>query len=215
MRAQSIWLGVALASSVGFGSRVLAQPPPTAPVLVPKAGQPLTFDVGRQKIRVALVSDGLAGPWDIVFIPGTSDLLVTESNGKLRMIQNGKLLPDAVWTPPSPTGNDILHGVVVHPDFATNQLVYVSYMKGDDTRQTLGVSRGRLVGAKLVEAKEIFVADAWENARMAYTGRMEFGPDKTLYVSVGDRDRLCCGQKDDNSIRIRAQSLADHVGKIL
>jgi glucose/arabinose dehydrogenase len=192
-----------------------AQPPPAPNVMLPKAGAPLTLEAGRQKIRVALVSDGLIAPWDIVFIPGTSDLLVTESNGKLRLIQNGKLLPDAVWTPPSPTGNDILHGVVVHPDFATNRLVYVSYMKGDEQRQTLGLSRGRLAGAKLVDAKEIFVADAWENARMAYTGRLEFGPDKTLYVSVGDRDRLCCGQQDDNSIRIRAQSLSDHVGKIL
>jgi glucose/arabinose dehydrogenase len=44
---------------------------------------------------------------------------------------------------------------------------------------------------------------------------MEFGPDGTLYVTVGDRDRLCCGQQDDNSIRLRAQSLADHVGKVL
>ena len=145
-----------------------------------------------------------------MFIPGTSDLLVSESNGKLRMIQDGKLLPDPVWTPPSPTGNDILHGVVVHPDFATNRLVYVTYLKGDDQLQTLGMSRGRFDGAKLVDAKEIFVADAWENARLAYTGRMEFGPDKTLYVSVGDRDRLCCGGQDDNSIRIRAQSLDNH-----
>jgi glucose/arabinose dehydrogenase len=131
------------------------------------------------------------------------------------MIQGGRLLPDAVWTPPSPAGNDILHGVVVHPDFATNKLVYLTYLKGDEQRQTLGLSRGRLDGAKLVEAEEIFVADAWENARMAYTGRMEFGPDKTLYIGVGDRDRLCCGREDDNSIRLRAQSLSDHVGKIL
>ena len=170
---------------------------------------------GRQQLHVALVADGLTAPWDIVFIPGTSDLLVSESNGKLRMIQGGKLLPDPVWTPPSPAGNDILHGVVVHPDFATNRLVYVTYLKGDDKSQTLGMSRGRLQGTKLVDVKEIFVADAWENARPAYTGRMEFGPDKTLYVSVGDRDRLCCGPQDDNSIRIRAQSLDNDVGKIL
>jgi glucose/arabinose dehydrogenase len=50
---------------------------------------------------------------------------------------------------------------------------------------------------------------------MAFNGRMEFGPDRTLYVTVGDRDRLCCGPQDDNSIRMRAQSLADHVGKTL
>jgi glucose/arabinose dehydrogenase len=167
--------------------------------MLPKAGEPLTVRVGRQQIRVALVSDGLTSPWDIVFIPGTSDLLVSESNGKLRMIQGGKLLPEPVWTPPSPAGNDILHGVVVHPDFATNKLIYVSYLKGDDERQTLGLSRGRLEGTKLVGAEEIFVADAWENAR----------------ISIGDRDRLCCGGQDDNSIRLRAQSLADHTGKIL
>ena len=209
----SAWVGLAALAACGTGS---AQPPPAASVNLPKADAPLTLRAGRQQLRVALVVDGLTAPWDIVFIPGTSDLLVTESNGKLRMVQGGKLLPDPVWTPPAPAGNDILHGVVVHPDFATNRLVYVTYLKGDDKSQTLGMSRGRLEGTKLVDVKEIFVADAWENARPAYTGRMEFGPDKTPYVSVGDRDRLCCGRgADDNSIRIRAQSLADHTGKIL
>jgi glucose/arabinose dehydrogenase len=88
-------------------------------------------------------------------------------------------------------------------------------MKGDELRQTLAISRGRLDGRTLVDVEEIFVADAWENARMAFNGRMEFGPDETLYVTVGDRDRLCCGPQDDPSIRMRAQSLADHVGKTL
>ena len=215
MKSQSTWFGAAVSLGLIVQGAALAQPPAAAPVLLPTPGAPLMLQAGRQKIRVVLVADGITAPWDLVFVPGTSDLLVSESNGKLRMIQSGKLLPEPVWTPPSPTGNDILHGVVVHPDFATNKLVYVSYMKGDEMRQTLGISRGRLDGAKLVDTKEIFVADAWENARMAYTGRMEFSPDKTLYVSVGDRDRLCCGPQDDNSIRIRAQSLADHVGKIL
>ena len=205
-------LGLAALAACGTGS---AQPPAAPAFNLPKAGAPLMLRAGRQQLRVALVADGLTAPWDIVFIPGTSDMLVTESNGKLRMIQNGKVLSDPVWTPPSPTGNDILHGVVVHPDFASNRLVYVTYLKGDDQRQTLGMSRGRLDGTKLVDVKEIFVADAWENARPAFTGRMEFGPDKTLYVSVGDRDRLCCGPQDDNSIRIRAQSLDNDVGKIL
>jgi len=207
------WLvGLAAFAACGTGS---AQPPAAPTFNLPKAGAPLTSRAGRQQLRVVLVADGLTGPWDLVFIPGTSDLLVTESNGKLRLIQNGKVLPDPVWTPPSPAGNDILHGVVVHPDFATNKLVYVTYLKGDDQRQTLGLSRGRLDGTKLVDVKEIFVADAWENARPAFTGRMEFGPDKTLYVTVGDRDARCCGPVDDNSIRIRAQSLDNDVGKIL
>jgi glucose/arabinose dehydrogenase len=199
-----------LAAPIG----VIAQtPPPT--VLLPTADAPLTLAVGQQNIRVVLVAGGLVGPWDIVFIPGTSDLLVTESNGALRLIAEGKLVAEPVWTSPSPMGNDVLHGVVVHPDFAINHLVYVSYLKGDETRQTLAISRGRLDGVKLVDVEEIFVAEAWLNARMAFVGRMEFGPDKTLYVTVGDRDPLCCGPTDDNSVRILAQSLASDIGKTL
>jgi len=213
MSIRSLSLGVAVGFTLACGAG--AQPPPAPAVLMPKAGAPLTLDAGRQKIKVALVADSLAGPWDIVFIPGTTDLLVTESTGTLRLIENGKLVPEPLWTSPSPKGNDVLHGVVVHPDFARNHLVYVSYMKGDDMKQTLAISRGRLDGHKLVDAKEIFVADAWENARMAFNGRMEFGPDKTLYVTVGDRDPLCCQPKDDNSVRILAQSLASDVGKTL
>lgn len=187
----------------------------TASVLLPKAGAPLTLAAGQQKIRVVLVADGLVAPWDIVFIPGTNDMLVTESNGALRLIADGKLLPEPVWTSPSPKGNDVLHGVVVHPDFAANRFVYLSYLKGDDTNLTLAISRGRLDGAKLVDVKEIFVAEAWLNTRLAFAGRMEFGPDKTLYVTVGDRDSLCCGPEDDDSIRILAQSLSSHIGKTL
>jgi glucose/arabinose dehydrogenase len=135
--------------------------------------------------------------------------------GTLRLINDGELVAEPVWTSPSPKGNDVLHGVVVHPDFATNRLVYLSYFKGDETRQTLAISRGRLEGAKLVDAEEIFVAEAWLNASVAWVGRMEFGPDKTLYVTVGDRDPLCCGPTDDDSVRILAQSLTSDIGKTL
>jgi glucose/arabinose dehydrogenase len=213
MTRYSLWLGVAAGLLMSVGAS--AQPPAAPTVLMPKAGAPLVLDAGRQKIKVVLVADTLIAPWDIVFIPGTNDMLVTESSGTLRMIEKGKLVPEPLWTSPSPKGNDVLHGVVVHPDFARNHLVYVSYMKGDDMKQTLAISRGRLDGHKLVNAKEIFVADAWVNARMAFNGRMEFGPDKTLYVTVGDRDPLCCQPKDDNSVRILAQSLASDVGKTL
>jgi glucose/arabinose dehydrogenase len=199
-----------LAAPIG----VIAQTsPPT--VLLPKAGAPLTLAAGDQKIRVALVADGLVGPWDIAFLPGTNDFLVTEMSGALRLVANGKLVAEPVWTSPSPKARDVLHGVVVHPDFATNHWVYLSYFKGDDTRQTLAISRGRLDGAKLVDVKEIFVAEAWLKATVAFEGRMEFGPDKTLYVTVGDRDNLCCGPNDDNSVRILAQSLASDMGKTL
>jgi len=211
---KAIWrVAAALVSVVAAGS-AHAQPP-TVPVLLPKADAPLMSSAGRQKLRVVLVAEGLVAPWDIVFLPGTSDLLVTESTGALRMVKGGKLLPEPLWKSSSPKGNDVLHGVVVHPDFARNHFVYMSYFKGDEAKQTLAIARGKLDGTKLVDVREIFVAEAWENASMAWVGRMEFGPDKTLYVTVGDRDPLCCQPKDDNSVRILAQSLASDIGKTL
>jgi glucose/arabinose dehydrogenase len=193
-----------------------AQPPLQPQVLLPKAGEPLVLDAGAQKIRVALVAGGLIGPWDIEFVPGRDAILVNESPGAMRIVENGALGPEPVWKAPSPEGNDVLHGLALHPDFAQNRLVYASYTKErPDGLLTLAISRGRLEGAKLVDVEEIFVADAWENARNATAGSMLFGPDGTLYVTVGDRDRLCCGPTDDNSIRLRAQSLDNHVGKTL
>jgi glucose/arabinose dehydrogenase len=206
--------------SLAFALLVLAtganaQPPAQPKVLLPTRDKPLLLEAGNLKIRVALVADGLVAPWDIAFLPDGKSMLVTESNGALRLIENGRLEPEPLWHAPSPPGNDVLHGLVIHPDFVRNHYVYLAYLKGDDQSQTLAVGRGKLEGAKLTGFKEIYVADAWENARNATGGRMLFGPDRTLYVTVGDRDRLCCGTKDDNSIRIKAQSLDNDVGKVL
>jgi glucose/arabinose dehydrogenase len=104
--------------------------------------------------------------------------------------------------------------VAVHPRFADNGLVYVSYPKLGPRGNTLAIARGHLKGATLSEVKEIFEADAWETSGNL-AGRMLFGPDETLYVTVGDRDRLCCTGTEDNSLRMKAQSLDNHVGKTL
>jgi aldose sugar dehydrogenase len=137
------------------------------------------------------------------------------------MIRDGVLAPDAVWTSPTATGpqapggdGGALHFVVLHPEFAQNKLVYVSYPRRGDRGFTLAISRGRLEGGTLTNVQEIFVADAWEtDGNMA--GRLFFGPGNSLYVTIGDRDRLCCIGRDDNSLRMKAQSLDNHAGKTL
>ena len=174
------------------------------------------LDVQGGKIRVVTVAGGLVHPWGLAFLPDGRTLLVTEKNGRLRMIRDAVLEPEPVWTSPTPPGQggDALHWVAVHPQFAQNRLVYVSYPKQGERGSTLAVARGRLNGSKLEDVKEIFVADAWETGGNL-AGKIFFGPDASLYVTIGDRDRICCNGGEDNSLRMKAQKLDNHVGKTL
>jgi glucose/arabinose dehydrogenase len=191
------------------------------------------LDVQGGKIRVVTVATGLFHPWAIAFAD-TNTILVTERSGALRIIRNGVLAPKPVWNSPAPAaaqpasaqggggqGNDRLHFVAVHPDFAQNRLVYVSYPKTGEKGSTLAIARGFLKGDTLGDVQEIFVAEAWETGGNL-AGRIYFGKDKNLYVTIGDRDRICCNAQqlrpdgsDDNSLRMKSQTLDNHVGKTL
>ena len=201
--------------SVGFTVVLLVQLFAGRAQEAPTINGPQILDAKDGKIRVVPVATGLFHPWSLAFADART-LLVTERNGRLRIIRDGVLLPEPAWTSPTPPGEgaDTLHFVAIHPKFAQNQLVYVSYPKRDGERVTLAVARGRLSGAKLTDIQEIFVADAWETGGNL-AGRVFFTPDGSLYVTVGDRDRLCCTGTEDNSLRMKAQSLDNHVGKTL
>ena len=173
-----------------------------------------------QRIRVTQVAGGLVHPWSIAFA-GANTMLVTEQPGRLRVVRDGVLLPEPAWVAPSPAAGpgakpatDLLHFVAVHPQFAQNGFVYVSHPKTVDKMNTIAISRGRFNGTTLVDVKEIFVADAWETSGNT-AGRLFFGPGGMLFFTVGDRDRLCCTGTEDNSLRMKAQLLGNHVGKTL
>ena len=186
-------------------------------ILMEVAAAQQVFDTNtKQRIRVVTVASGLVHPWSIAFLPDGRTMLVAERTGRLRIIRDGVLDPQPVWEAPPPPrpGSDTLHFIAVHPQFAQNQLVYLSHPKFGERGTTLAVTRGRLEGSKFTDVREIFVADAWETGGNL-AGRLLFGPDRTLYITIGDRDRLCCIEKDDNSLRMKAQTLDNHVGKVL
>ena len=176
---------------------------------------PQILDVQGGKIRVVPVATGLYHPWSLA-LPDARTVLVAERNGKLRMIRDNNLLPEPVWTSPTASGatGDALHFIALHPNFAQNHWVYVSYPKKGERGTTLAVARGRLEGTKLADVQEIFVADAWETGGNL-AGRVFFTPDSMLYVTVGDRDRICCTGTEDNSLRMKAQGLDNDAGKTL
>jgi aldose sugar dehydrogenase len=192
--------------------------PPAA--TTPPAPQILDTQTG-QKIRVTTVAGGLVHPWSIAF-PDARTMLVTERPGRVRVIRDGQLLPAPAWTAPALAAGDAgLAFIALHPQFAQNGFVYLSHAKTAERGSTLAISRGRFDGAQLTDVREVFVADAWETGgNMA--GRVFFGRDGMLYVTIGDRDRICCNAQqrrpdgsDDNSLRMKAQALDSHIGKTL
>src|SRR5579871_1847454 len=66
---------------------------------------PHVLDVQGGKIRVVPVATGLYHPWGLAF-PDARTILVAEKNGKLRMIRDGVLAPEPVWTSPTATAEN-------------------------------------------------------------------------------------------------------------
>ncbi|MWV28351.1 PQQ-dependent sugar dehydrogenase [Aurantiacibacter rhizosphaerae] len=150
----------------------------------------------------------LERPWGIVFLP-EGGMLVTERVGRLRHIDaNGTLDPEPIAGLPAMYTFGIagLKGIALHPDFATNRLVYMAYSKIDPmdaTVSSLAVMRGRWDAGshELADVEDIFVADTWYGAAPlperccgqgpafgSYGGRILFDPDGYLFVTSGDRN---------------------------
>jgi glucose/arabinose dehydrogenase len=202
------------ASDTQASAPVLSIGPPSEPLII------VTED--RLRLRVVPIANGLSHPWGLAFLPDGRTVLVTERPGRLRVIRDGVLDPRPVSGVPVVNNAFIggLNDVALHPDFEKNRLVYLSYAKGGERGATLALARGQLRDGALTEVRDIFLAEAWETAGISassgggtYGGRMIFGPDGMLYMSVGDRDTRVLG--DDPTIRKRAQELTSHVGKIL
>jgi len=139
--------------------------------------------------KIVTVADGLQVPWSMAWLPN-GDMLITERVGRLRIVRDGQLLPDAVPGVPevfTTGGQSGLFEVLPHPDFANNQYLYISFAKplAEQGASTTTIVRGRFVNDEFVDVEEIFVANA--NGQGHYGGRMVFDEEGHLFLSLGDR----------------------------
>ncbi|HET9568118.1 MAG TPA: PQQ-dependent sugar dehydrogenase [Vicinamibacterales bacterium] len=162
--------------------------------------------------RVVTVVDGLIQPWSIAFLPG-GDTLITERPGRLRILRQGKLLPQAVEGIPKVfhSGQGGLLEVMPHPNFASNRLLYVSYSKPGvtDSDSRTALIRGRFENDRLTQVQEIF--DAVSKGRGHYSGKIAFDKNGHLFLSLGDRQVPPEGNLEAHP----AQDLSNHHGKIV
>ena len=165
----------------------------------------LTTDTERRPLTVSKITSGLDHPWSIAFI-SESDWLVTERSGLLRRVINGELQAKPISGIPkiSIGGQGGLLDVVLHPDFKTNQWVYLSYSAGGITGRSTEVLRATLNGNRLVNGKVIFKANPKSIGGRHFGSRLAFDADGFLFISLGDR-----GSKD------LAQQTNTHTGSII
>jgi glucose/arabinose dehydrogenase len=163
--------------------------------------EPYTFDTAEEHgIKVSIVVRGLAHPFSLAFLPN-GDALIAERGGRLRIVhgvasadQADRLDAKPIAGTPEPPGirNFGLHDVVLHPNFAQNRWVYVSYNKAGEVipdstppgrrQAAVAVARGKLDDLALTGVEEIFAGE-WSAG--ASGSRLAFGTDGMLYVTTG------------------------------
>lgn len=157
-----------------------------------------------EPLRIVQVAGGLENPWSMAFLPG-GGYLVTERPGRLQHVRNGSMtqidgVPDVVAR-----NQGGLLEVSLHPDFADNSYVYLTYSLGDDQETTVALGRGRLDGDRLHDFEVLFEQDRRSEPGRHYGSRLAWLDDGTLLMSVGDR-----GAEPP-----RAQDPMDHAGTLL
>jgi len=165
-----------------------------------------THATQEYRVRVNTLTEGLAHPWSIAFLPD-GRMLVTERAGQLRVINKDfKLNPQPVSGVPAvaAVGQGGLMDVVLHPKFAENSLVYVSYVAGDRNGVGTEVARGMLKNNQLENLQVIFRMEPKLRTGYHFGSRIVFDREGYLFITLGDRGEM-----------ERAQNPGDHNGSVI
>jgi aldose sugar dehydrogenase len=152
-------------------------PPPGVEIITAADGTRFSADVVAQNLEIT---------WALAFAPD-GRLFFTERPGRVRILQNGQVLPAPALTlsDVAAVGEGGLLGLAVHPEFATNRFVFLAYTArlstgGRELRVVRYREAGNTLGEPMVILDRVAAADIHDGARV------KFGPDRKLYVTMGD-----------------------------
>ena len=161
---------------------------------------------GALSLHIETLAEGLVNPWSMAFLPDGS-MLVTERDGKLRVIRNGALVAEPVSGVPATyvKSQGGLFDILLHPDFAANRTLFLSYAAGTPESNATRVISATFDGAALSDIKTIFETATKKDTPVHYGGRMALLGDRTMLITIGD----------GFNYREKAQDLSNGLGKIV
>jgi glucose/arabinose dehydrogenase len=163
-----------------------------------------TFSTQQADFRVNVLAEDLDNPWGMAFLPD-GGLLITSKPGRLLLFRDGTLRGEIGGVPEVvDRGQGGLLDVALHPNFAEQPWVYLSYAKRGDGGAGTAVARGRLDGDRLTGVELLFELPYKTSGGRHFGSRLVFDRDGYLYVTVGER-----------GMRERAQDPHDPAGSVL
>jgi len=151
------------------------------------------FHTEKHAVRVVPVAKGLEHPWGLAFLPD-GRLIVTERPGRVRIVsKDGTLSPPLAGVPRVyARGQGGLLDVTLHPDFARNSLVYLTYAEPGEGGQGTAAAVARLSadGARLDDLKVIFRQMPRSDASLHFGSRIVFARDGRVFITLGDRGQM-------------------------
>lgn len=169
---------------------------------------PETVIRGTKQFRKSVVVSGLAGPWEVTWGPDAK-LWVTERTGKritrVDPATGERIVAATIDEVSAPGGQDGLLGMALHPDLLKGKgadYVYVAYTYVDERRGAdpaisdlkspyrylyLKIARFAYDAAKATLSKPVDVIAGLPAGNDHVAGRLKFGPDRKLYLTLGDQ----------------------------
>ncbi len=147
-------------------------------------------------------------PWDMTFLPD-GRALVTEKPGRLKVWQAGRPNGDISGVPRVRySGQAGLGDIILHPNFATNQIVYLSWSEPDAKDENMSgaaVGRARLVldqaGGGRLEGLQVIWRQSQKSYGLShYSQRLAFSPDGFLFIASGERHLFTPAQDLDSNL---------------
>jgi glucose/arabinose dehydrogenase len=147
-----------------------------------------------QNYSITPIVENLSNPWGMDWLPN-GDLIYTEKEGKLFRNDGNRSFEIANIPEVYTRGQAGLLDISVHPDFETNQKIYISYASsvGEGTGGNTAIASAVLKNDQLIDLKVLYKATPNTKKGQHFGSRFAWDRKGYLYFSIGER-----GERDIN-----------------